>query len=1069
MASQVQGSQTTPGARQKLKRQVEQSTAASTPASKRVKRAAATAHYHNLVETGGRYFIPSDYFKSGGILVIPPEAVRTAINTYQGQSLEVRQSAVHNMGVHTKKALMENQVVAIYEGHQLRCRYMTDQEMVASGYRQAAKTIPKQRKRAGQSASTKSNKTAPQNKQLMWYSDHECPALISRPPSFHSYSENIRYWDKNKQPVWIGIDALDSPQPISHINSSSSAPNTILLPCLIPQLVQYVNTEGILLYTSPEPSEYCLIAVASQNIPKGHELLLQYGDDVQKTKKRETFWNPEDYFFSVISPMCVEVIFADNAATAVAKSSKDQSIRQEATDKLKQILMLSNESAKITVIRLTHKYINPLTGKQTWTPGCIQRLCQLWSILRAGKYSYLSYLPYCLDESGRLDNIGRSYLAGFIRNYVPSVRCPEPCPDSVDGVIDWLQSCVGYLAAQISQYQSQGLSKELIEIPNEQNRLLEGCQSLTAWRCRNEPDPQKKEGYVKQEQDKVIHFIKWKAQKAKPRNGSWNIVCFSLELSSLYLQPYELWYKFKQGPWRLAHVRIILAEHGDLPKTSSSERSDQPGYPDILSTYNPDEPDYGKAMKTAISHSLLSGTPQSMVKQGVCPASLRIQTMEQYEPAAECYPIPYLDEIPENLRGTQRWADLPETAWQVLGLTETPQQSLRKFIERFYERGGLKSVRKGLHNTYFSLVTGIDSIKPAIKSNRLSSLVLVRYLIKITGITDDKLASLWTPIDTLRVCTADTEEFNNAMELFLVEQCRASQSVYSIAAKLNDRGSGKCINKRCEAAGVSYQVERPAIIECSGREIWTGEDVLVLLQVYGLQPPHCDGTMQPSLQEQYKYELSQLDFGTFKAEHYEKYGFIDKCRRYIKRNPKFTYWLASNYQLDLSKLDKPTCATVRYVISILDVRFAHNKVLTKSMSLQEFDKISTIDSAHQDWESELLKLIGVLKNRKLNNIAVAKKLNTGEAPGHSSTRLYFNPIPVPPNCTEEKWTVAILENFLKQASPPAPAACASPRTSQLPGRSYSLTKRLSEKSCWKGVLKRVPKKGVLVKKGKRSA
>ena len=92
------------------------------------------------------------------------------------------------------------------------------------------------------------------------------------------------------------------------------------------------------------------------------------------------------------------------------------------------------------------------------------------------------------------------------------------------------------------------------------------------------------------------------------------------------------------------------------------------------------------------------------------------------------------------------------------------------------------------------------------------------------------------------------------------------------------------------------------------------------------------------------------------------------------------------------------------------------------MSLQDFDKISTIGSTHQDWESELLKLIGVLQKRKLNNIAVAKKLNTGEALRHSKTPLYFNPIPVPPNCTEEKWTVAILENFLKQASPPA--ACA---------------------------------------------
>ncbi len=1017
MASQVQGSQTTPGARQKLKRtQVDQSTAASTPASKRVKRAVATAHYHNLVETCGRYFIPSDYLKSGGILVIPPEAVRTAINTYQGQSLEVRQNAVHNMGVHTKEALMENQVVAIYEGHQLRCRYMTDQEMVASGYRQPAKTIPKQRKRAGQSASTKSKKTALQNKQLMWYSDHECPALISRPPFFHSYSENIRYWDKNKQLVWIGIDALDSPQPISHINSSSSAPNTILLPCLIPQLVQYVNPEGVLLHTSPEPSEYCLIAVVSRNIPKGRELLLQGRDDAQKTKKRETVWNPDDYFFPVISPMCVEAIFADNAATAVAKRSEGQHLCREGTDRLKQVFMGSRKSAKEIAMLLTHKYINPLTGKQTWTPGCIQRLCELWNIPRNRRYPYLSYLPYCLDKSGRLDNIGRSYLAGFIRNYVPSVRCPEPCPDSIDGVIDWLQSCVGYLAAQISQYQSQGLSQEHIEISGEQSHLLEGCQSLTAWRCRNEPDPQKKEGYVKQEQDKVIHFIKWKAQKAKPRIGGFNVHLFSVELSSLYLQPYELWYKFKQGPWRVAHLRIILAEHGDLPTTSSSERSDQPGYPDILSTYNPDEPDYGKAMKTAISHSLLSGTPQSMVKQGVCPASLRIQTMEQYEPAAECYPIPYLDEIPENLRGTQRWADLPETAWQALGLTETPQQSLRKFIERFYERGGLEFVRKGLHNTYFSLVTGIDSIKPAIKSNRLSSLVLVRYLIKITGITDDKLASLWTPIDTLRVCTADTEEFNNAMELFLVEQCRASQSVYSIAAKLNDRGSGKCINKRCEAAGVSYQVERPAIIECSGREIWTGEDVLVLLQVYGLQPLYCDGTMQSSLQEQYRYEVSQLSSGGYQRECYEKYGFIEKCRKYIKKTPGFRHWLASNYQLDMNKLDKPTCATVRYVISILDVRFAHNEVLTKNMSLQDFDKISTIDSAHPDWESELLKLIGVLQKRKLNNIAVAKKLNTGEALPHSKTPLYYNPIPVPPNCTEEKWTVAILENFLKQAS-----------------------------------------------------
>ena len=76
--------------------------------------------------------------------MLPPLSpeVRRAINNYQVENLETRKSDIHNQGVHLRQTrttgpIDECQVVAVYEGYQLQCRFLTPEENRPQGSKPA--------------------------------------------------------------------------------------------------------------------------------------------------------------------------------------------------------------------------------------------------------------------------------------------------------------------------------------------------------------------------------------------------------------------------------------------------------------------------------------------------------------------------------------------------------------------------------------------------------------------------------------------------------------------------------------------------------------------------------------------------------------------------------------------------------------------------------------------------------------------------------------------------------------------------------------------------------------------
>ncbi|MCW7552319.1 hypothetical protein NX722_06585 [Endozoicomonas gorgoniicola] len=158
-----------------------------------------------LEERGGCCFVLTDLDKCTDFIPPPTPEIRETIDHYQKHNLEVKTGAVHNRGVFLRggaEPVKKGQVVAIYRGIPINIRELTKVELRLCGY-------PKDEPL----------------KKLVWTDAEGTPTLLQRPASYQAHSPYIYYRDQQKQKVLIGIDAIDSSDAISHINSQQECDN----------------------------------------------------------------------------------------------------------------------------------------------------------------------------------------------------------------------------------------------------------------------------------------------------------------------------------------------------------------------------------------------------------------------------------------------------------------------------------------------------------------------------------------------------------------------------------------------------------------------------------------------------------------------------------------------------------------------------------------------------------------------------------------------------------------------------------------------------------------------------
>ena len=720
-----------------------------------------------LLNKGGNWFIPEDLDQRGGLVAPLTPEMRQSINHYQVRHLKAGQSRVHNQGVFlsdrepSARAVKKNQVVAVYEGTPFRSRLLTAGEQVTAGLEEP-----------GLAAEN------PPLKQLVWFETGDTPTFLERPPGFQAFDEALFYYDGEGRRVWLGIDALDSDLPISNINFIKWD-NISLRPCIDASLIHSVNEEDIEI-SPPPPGSFSLIAVANKTIDPGTELFIKFHGKNYPTKKPH-FWGPDQYFFPFLSPKPVHLHASENGITVRVEAAEGNS--NPGPGRIREIIETAIEQGKSltqTVSVLNNRHVNPLTGTLYWTHGCVQLLCQLLNYEHFRGYRYLTFLCHCRDAEGTLDNNAINYLAGFIREQAPSVTPPAIRVRTIEDVIEWLQGAI----EEIGQLpETETTQKERKYLENE-------LQLLEVWKWRtldsqNSPvSGQEKELRRTQQIAKVRSFVLQEQAKmslqetetnGSPGHKERKYVCPPEKLTSHYLLPHELWPdKLSSSVWRHAHLRCMPLFCPDMPAP------DQPPGPlDILTCFHPRTPEYRQALRDILSQKQQEGTTPDSLRNRMNPDgfSQRNSPGGSWDRITEDYLIPHIPEIPEALWSTAQWQQLTSAQWQSLGYDPDAVTPLKSTVERLLPAEGvenaervLDSARRSLCDHWADVWQNDPDIKQAIKDARPTSQALLNHLIHISEADIRPEYRHWQPCDSMQVCRAGSDRYNEAMELFLKEQ-----------------------------------------------------------------------------------------------------------------------------------------------------------------------------------------------------------------------------------------------------------------------------------------------------------
>lgn len=630
--------------------------------------------------------------------------MRKKLVAFEIEHLETCKSRVHNRGVRLKTTstagIAESQVIAIYEGHPVRCRHLTREEIPYCGFGESSEQTSESSPDTQPAAAACER---PAIKQLTWYCFDDMPVLINRPASYQAYHMNITYRDDEDREIWLGTDAIDSEYPISNINSSYNHPNIILLPCLDHELIDTCTDKKMRLKRSPSEREYCVVAVALEPITPGKELLLAYGNPEFRTNTGY-FWGPDEYFYPFLSPKPVEIRFHDQGASA--------SVTSKALPLQKKLAELKDVIRSATVQGMSHfrlyealnlKYTNPVNGEKIWTYGDIQYLCELWDIEYFQGYHSLTYLSHCCDPDGKLDNNGVNYLFGFIDSRIPSAKAPAIRPESIEDVIRWLKSEAGRLKKQ----------PETDALKEQTERLEDQCQQLESLKYRNLQEDPEKDAMSLLEKEKItamiVDFFGEDGCHIEKVTET-----FPWEKISFHLLPHEYWPEmFRPANWNTGHIRSMPELR---PRLRGNQETKAIISLSILACYRPDNPEYLQHLKHTVRRNLALGATPAEIKKRMNPEGL-IPTKKSaglyWCRIHDDYVIPHHPDIPENLWGSTDWAELAPEHWRVLGLDESASP-LRAALETFYIRSGYDTARNVCTSMHYHLWEHVPHIKPYI-------------------------------------------------------------------------------------------------------------------------------------------------------------------------------------------------------------------------------------------------------------------------------------------------------------------------------------------------------------------
>ena len=953
-----------------------------------VKKKPVSVYFPELVSKKAGYFIPDDLTVTKGIIKMPSAQVRKSINDFQICQLEVTDSSIDNQGVHLKKQaspILASQVLAIYEGCQTRTRYLTSDEKEITGCDSDPNSF----------------------KWLVWHnSGAGQPYQESRIPSFQASNRHLFYRDEKNRQVWLGVDAIDSPYPISHINHGGDDANILLLPCINPALLSPDRATDLELSCAPDAGDFCFIAVANRNIRDGEELLMDYGCDQPEVSRY--FWGPEYYFHPVTAMKPLMVSFSGNGMTAsIDKGKPDQLFCPNSLKfKLENLLCQKQNLAGIAA-QCNEVDTNPLTGNTQWTPGCVQRLCELLNIEHLGMaYLHPSYVFHCINTEGRLDNVGKNYLTGFIRNSSLGICQPEPRLETMAEVILFLeQQVLRLLPSSHSSPELGNLFREFQWLKQLHNDSVSDTSSQPGSEIGLDRARELKESQAHEQIAHVISQVKI-FHKINGRDNQEKLLRIASQRLNKHFpwSPAGMWPNImRNSVWTPAHLRLLRTL---LPPVCEDIKVGSDF--DILACYHPGSPDYIAAIKRVLALEYKVSSLEVMIPK-MKTMGLRGSGEREdraYDHNRKPYLIPHLPDIPEELWGTTDWENLTLAHWQALGLERAdPLVKLKQLIERFTEKGMSNNPLRFLVD-HAHLWTGLTGIKSEIKEFKPQSVVLLRHLIHLSGACLNKYVlerDRWHWIDSLRVLDAETPEYREVMTEFLKHSLTKKENAYEIARELDQISS--VVNPFVpEAVRNMTRVELPEWVKRRFDDRWTGEAVEALCKEYDIQPPE-ELVLLPDI----KCELQAIVTTKLAGAHTSQ-KIKDRLKNLLTRNPEFCQKLARVSGLDPDKIKDRSQSSIRVLLHDLNIR---DGKIPADLKLQEADKFNLTAVDSPVWGAQMMKLVDYLLGLGHSLSYVALRLQEGS---NNPKEQKFHAVPVPEVYRQEQggWNYSVLTRFMAE-------------------------------------------------------
>ncbi len=928
----------------------------------------------SVIQTPKGYFLPKDFFEQESLLAPLDSATQKALHEFESRTLETATSEIHNQGVFLKKnatPIAENQICAVLDGHLLRKRALTYDERESCGI------------------------SEPSSERYLTWSLYDNTEKVSwRLPSYQIFTDNIYCQDSNNQWVYMGLELIDSPLPISNINHSKQLNNILLMGCIDDGAILSVSDEGIHISADITPDQYCIVAVAGRNIAPGEELLLNY--DNQIVQSQGYFWDPEKYLYPPLAPKPVTLEQSDRNTFQFESITTPIPPSMVELRQLIEGMLLAGIHFEYIALDLNQKHIfNPLFKQYFWFPGSVQYLCHLLNIPtpQQAEFSELSYLYHSLSPEGQLDNVAKNYLQGYLKksDLSPSLY-PDPLPATLKDLNLWLEFVNSQLA-----------SPRPTRLQNEQNYLR-------CWLNNDFPSIQPIPENMTDEQKHLMMLFLTTVQELYSHQLSNNRPEKSIQarLQTRAALPDQCFPEhFRASQWREAHTRLLprLLDI-DLNNSILEKHADR----DILVTYRSDHPDYLPALKRYASKLVSQGRSAQAIRAMMQSGHIGNSGTTAGNAGKEAYPIPHSPDIRTTLHGTTQWSDLSDTEWTSL-LGEESLGNLKASLE---EMGcdDRSFTHLYLRRDRYKLWHPLPCIKDEIKQLKPQSKDLVSYLAYVSGAELSSAFCPMLPIRGLRICAADTPHYDECMKRLLL-QCKEER--WSITKLLDTLTQEKPEYRPSAHASNEYfkamAIEIPAELR-SEHDTWTQPLIEALCKKYEIA--HDFATEAKSDIGQTLEDFQETMNG-WNAKTW--FDFLRHFQGHLKHNPDFSRLISVPMTADINKIKSGSASAVRCIMKHFSLKFILPKNEMAHLEPTFIDQLNITPCDHPHYEEHLMSVLTYYLNQGHTLTYIAYRLDTGHFKCSLNNReLKLEPVSLPATLFSHygEWSYEALQDFLLQ-------------------------------------------------------